>query len=326
MSKLIMTEAAIPGYIAGAPLHTDDNALLEYSAPRALQRDRSAEILAALYAHRQNPLSVLRSGQSAAIPPAMAREFRNRFAARKDVLAGFSSYRQGAAQEAMERLEQALAISPQDYDAANLLAKLYYRIGNRFKEERRLDEAVTAYEKSVATTENFIRVCRDSLSNHFELAVTYSRANYYLGTLALDAGRLERAEAAFEKSISAGVPYADAHNNMGVVHERRGEYEAALNQYRLALALDSNLVSAYMNMGNTQLKQKRYAEAIASYRQVKKLSPNFALTHYNLGVAYFEQNEWAEAEKEWTRALALKPDFEQAHQGLKTVRQRMEKP
>lgn len=42
----------------------------------------------------------------------MTRELRNRFAARKDVLAGFSSYRQGAAQEAMELLERTLAISP----------------------------------------------------------------------------------------------------------------------------------------------------------------------------------------------------------------------
>jgi tetratricopeptide (TPR) repeat protein len=319
MSTLIMTEAAIPGYTEGVPLHTDDNALLEYSAPKALLLDRSTVILEALYAHRQNPVSVLRAGESVEIPTAMERELLKRFEARKDVLAGFTSYTKGAAQEAIERFEHALAKSPQDYDATYLLAKLYYEIGNRFRDKKRPAEATMAYEKSVEAVDNFISGNRALLADHFKLDVTYSRANLYLGTLALEADRLERAAAAFEKSISGEVQYADAHNNMGIVYERTGEYEAALNHYQLAIELNPNLVSAYMNMGNALIKQKRYGEAIESYRQVEKLRPDFALTHYNLGVAYFQQNQWARAEEEWERALELKPDFSQAQKSLNGV-------
>jgi len=323
MTKLIMTEAAIPGYIAGAPLHTDDNALLEYSAPRALMWHGPTEVLAALYAHRQNPVRVLRSGESVASPTAMERELYKRFEARKDVLAGFTSYTKGAKQAAIERFERALAISPQDYDATYLLAKLYYETGSRFRDAKSAAESARAYEKSVVAIDNFIDGARASLADHFKLDVIYSNANLDLATQALKANRLERAAAAFKKSISGEVRYAEAHNNLGVVYERTGQYDAAVTQYQLAVELDPSHVSAYMNMGNTRLKQKRYPEAIESYRQVKKLKPDFALTHYNLGVAYFQQNEWTRAEREWARALALKPDFEQAQKNLGAVRDKM---
>jgi len=323
MSRLIMTEAAIPGYIAGVPLHTDDNALLEYSAPRAILWQKPTEILAALYAHRQNPVSALRSGKSTAIRPVVEREILKRFEARKDVLAGFTSYMQGAAQAAVVRYEHALAISPQDYDATHLLAKLYYEIGNRFRDAQRPAKAIRAYEKSAEAIDNFIRGNRELLADHFKLDVIYSRANLHLGTMVLKADRLERAAAAFGKSISGEVRYADAHNNMGIVYERLGEYEAALNQYRLALKMDPSLVFVHMNMGNTLLKQEKYEEAIQSYRRVQKLKPDFALTHYNLGVAYFRQNEWDRAEKEWEQALVLAPDYSQARKGLEALRSMM---
>jgi tetratricopeptide (TPR) repeat protein len=253
----------------------------------------------------------------------MERELHKRFEARKDVLAGFTSYTKGAAQEAMERFEHALAISPQDYDATYLLARLYYEIGNRFRDAKRPAEAIMAYEKSAEAIDNYIRGNRELLADHFKLDVIYSRTNLHLGIMVLKADRLERAAAAFEKSISGEVRYADAHNNMGIVYERLGEYEAALNQYRLALKMDPSLVSVHMNMGNTLLKQEKYEEAIQSYRRVQKLKPDFALTHYNLGVAYFRQNEWDRAEKEWERALALAPDYSQARKGLEALRSKM---
>jgi len=325
LSKLIMTAEAIPGYTEGAPLHTDGNALLEYSAPKALLRDRSTGILEALYAHRQNPVSVLRSGESVEIPPAMERELLKRFEARKDVLAGFTSYTRGAAQAAVERFEHALALSPHDYDATYLLAKLYYEIGDRFRDAKRpAAETARAYEKSVEAIDNFIGGNRALLADHFKLDVFYSNANLHLGTLALRANRLEQAVEAFEKSISGDVRYAEAHNNLGIAYERSGKYDAALAQYQLAIERNPKFVSAHMNMGNALLKQKRYEKAMQSYRRVQILRPDFALTHYNLGVAYFQQNQWAKAEKEWARALELKPDFAQVQKTLNGLRNRMQ--
>ena len=245
------------------------------------------------------------------------------FQAKKEVLAGYISFTKGAAQDAIMKFEDALAIRPQDYAATYLLAKLSYGVGQSLKDAQRRTEASRAYRKSLETIENFISGDRASLSDHFDLEVIYVMAQLDLGIMALKADRLTEAAAAFERSVSGEVQYAVAHNNLGIVYDRTGKYDAALNQYRRATELNPNLVSARMNLGNTLLRQKHYPEAIESYRQVQKLKPDFALTHYNLGAVYFEQNQWEQAEKEWMRALELDPDFQQAQTRLDLVRKEM---
>jgi tetratricopeptide (TPR) repeat protein len=180
-----------------------------------------------------------------------------------------------------------------------------------------------AFEKSIKPIDNFIRVERGLLSDHFYLGVINAKANLYLGTVALKANRLKQAAEAFKKSLSGELRYAHVHNNLGFIYERTGKYDEAVNQYQLALKINPKLVSPRMNMANTLLKQKRYQEAIESYRQVEKLRPDLAVTNYSLGLAYFKQNQWAKAEKEWMRAIELKPDFSQAQQSLDAVRNKM---
>ena len=320
LSKLILTEAVIPAYVEGTPLHTDGNARLEYSAPRSLHQRRSPELLKALYAHRQNPAKVLQSGESIEIPPAMESEILQRVEARNDVLAGYISLTNGEVQAAIEHFEQAMAKNPEDDDVAYRLASLYQEIGDKFKQKKRSNEAALAYEKSIETVDKFTRGNRALLADHLKLEMIYAEANLDLGTLALKAERLKEAEEALTRSVSGGVRSAQGHNNLGVVYERGGRYGEAATQYQLAVELEPGNVAAHMNLGNAYLKLEKYPEAIESYLQVKELRPDFALTHYNLGAAYFQQHEWAKAEKEWERALALKPDFPQAQKSLENVR------
>jgi spermidine synthase len=323
VDKLVITGDAIAQYTEGAPLHTDDNALLEHSAPKALLQARSTQLLEELYRYRATPVEMLRSLGWVEIAARIEKASPGMFQAKKEVLAGYISFIKGAAQDAITKFEDALAIRPQDYAATYLLAQLTYRKGQLLKDAQRLAEATRAYEKCVEAIDDFTRGDRALLADHFKLDVIYSRANLHLGTLALKADRLERAATAFEKSTSGEVRFAGAHNNLGIVYERTGRYDAAVTQYKLAIERNPSNVLAYMNMGNTYLKQEKYREAIESYRQVKKMRPDFALTHYNLGVAYFQQNEWARAEKEWARALELKPDFAQAQKSLNGVRDKI---
>jgi tetratricopeptide (TPR) repeat protein len=323
INKLVVTEEAIPQYTKGAPLHTDDNALLEYSAPKALLQARSTLLLEELYRYRSKPVDMLRSLRWVEIDAQIINDLSARFQARKEVLRGFIAYTKGMAQDAIQKCEDALAISPKDYEATYLLAKLNYEIGSRFKDAKRLAEATRSYEKSIKAIDNFIGDEGALLSDHFLLEVIYARAHLDLGVMAVNANRLEKAVEAFKKFVSGEVRFAEAHNNLGIVYERTGKYDAAVTQYQLAIELNPTLVSAHMNMGNTLLKQERYKEAIESYRQVQKLRPDFAITNYNLGVAYLQQNEWARAEKEWMRALELKPDFSQAQKMLNDVRNKI---
>jgi spermidine synthase len=323
IGKLIMDDEAIAEYTKGAPLHTDDNSLLEYSAPKALLGGRSTVLLEELYDYRSSPVSMLRSLLPVEITAEIQKDLLERFESKKEVLRGYIRYAKGAAQDAIKKFEDALVLSPNDYDAAYLLAKLSYEVGSLYENEKRLSEATEYYEKSIKAVDNFIKGDRALLSDQFNLGVFYAKANLDLGTLALNANRLEEAAEAFKKSASGKVRYAGAHNNLGIVYERTGRYEAAVNQYQLAIEVDPNLVSAYMNIGNTRIKQGKFKEAVESYHQVQKLRPDFALTNYNLGIAYFMQNQWAKAEKEFIRALELNPDFSEARKKLNEVREKI---
>jgi spermidine synthase len=324
LNKLILTREAIAPYAKGSPLHTDDNALLEYSAPKALLQGRSTRLLEELYQFRSKPADMLRSLRLVEIDAQIKNDLSAMFQAKMEVLRGYiSSYSNGAAKNAIKRFEAGLAISPGDYDGTYMLARLNYDIGNRFKDAKHPAETTRAYEKSIKAIDNFIKGDGALLSYHFALELIYAKANLYLGTMALKTNRLEQAAEAFEKSTSGEVRYAEAHNNLGIVYDRTGRYDAAVNQYKLAIELDPNLVSAHMNIGNTRIKQGKYEGAIQSYLQVQKMRPDFALTNYNLGVAYFEQNQWKKAEKECMRALELKPDFAQAQKMLNDVRKKI---
>jgi spermidine synthase len=319
-NKLIITEEAIPRYTQGAPLHTDDNALLAYSAPKALLEGRSTRLFEELYHHGPNPVSMLRSLQWFEIPRSMENDLLEKFEAAKEVRGGYISYAKGALRDAVKRFENALAISPGDYDAAYLLAKLNYDMGRHFKGAERPVEATGAYERSLKAIDGFIGGDRALLSDHFKLDVIHAKANFERGVIALKADRLNQAAEAFKKSLSGAVHYAEAHNNLGFVYARMAEYDAAVNQYQLAIELDPTYVSARMNMGNALFRQGKYGEAVEIYLQVQELMPGSALTHYNLGLAYFRQNQWAKAESEWRRALALKPGYPEAQRGLDVVR------
>ncbi len=323
VDKLVITGDAIDRYTEGAPLHTDDNARLEYSAPKALLQGRSTELLTELYRYGATPVEMVRSLGWVDIAAQIEKDSPGMFQAKKEVLAGYISFTKSEAQDAITKFEDALAIRPQNYAATYLLAQLTYRKGQLLKDAQRPAEATRAFRKSLETIENFISGDRALLSDHFDLEVTYVMAQLDLGIMALQANRLTEAAAAFERSVSGKVQYAVAHNNLGMVYDRTGRYDAALNQYQRAVELDPKLVSARMNLGNLHLQQEKYQEAIESYREVQKLRPDLALTHYNLGAAYFEQSQWEQAEKEWLRALELDPNFSQAQTRLDLVRKEM---
>ncbi len=323
IGKLLMADEAIAQYTKGAPLHTDDNALLEYSAPKALLKGRSTALLGELYQYRSDPANMLRSLGWTELAAWIENDSPEMFQAKKEVVGGFISYAKGPVQDAIKRFEDVLALNPNDYDATYLLARLYFEIGERSMGAQRLAKATRPYEKSIKAIDNFITGERALLSHHFDLEVIYAKANLDLGIMALKANRLKQAAEAFQRSVSGEVRYAQAHNNLGVVYERMGKYDGAVNQYQRAIDMNPSLVSARMNTGNIRLRQKKYKEPIESYRQVQKLRPNFAITNYNLGVAYFKKNQWAKAEKEFMQALALNPDLSEAQRSLDLVRKKM---
>jgi tetratricopeptide (TPR) repeat protein len=322
VGKLIMVDEAIAEYAGDAPLHTDDNFLLEYSAPRAVLKDRSSILVRDLYRHRSDlsqALQALGWSEDETTGDGLARVLE----AKQELAAGYVDFLEGSQLDAIDHLERALSLHPGDYDAANVLATLYFDMGNAYEEAGSPERAAEAYARSIGTIDDVVAPEPASLRVHFDLAVVHARANLRAGMLFLRENALEAAARALQESLAGQVRYAEAHNNLGVVYERGGRFDEARVEYERAVDMRPRYVPGRMNLGNLFLREGRYEEAVESYRQVLEERPDYPMAYYNLGAAYFNQGDLERAEAEWMRALELNPDFAEARSSLDVVRSRM---
>src|SRR5690242_21859951 len=85
----------------------------------------------------------------------------------------------------------------------------------------------------------------------------------------VQSGRLEEAEAATRKIISAYPRNAEAHSLLGVILDQRGQTAEAEKEYGAALRLQPKLVSALSNLGVLLARTNRGSEAIAKFEEVQ---------------------------------------------------------
>ena len=164
------------------------------------------------------------------------------------------------------------------------------------------------------------------------------------------AGRLEQAEAGYQKILTAHPSHADTLHLLGLIAYRRAHYARALelitqaiqrhatqplffyNQglvyqalrqwgeaeraYRHALSLKPDYIDALGNLGHVLREQGALEAACAVYEQVVTLKPDHADGFNNVGVVLKEQGKAEEARDAWQQALALNPDHAEAHCNL----------
>ena len=320
MAKLVLNPEGVREFAGDGPLHTDDNALLEYSAPRGLLRGRSAEMLNQLYAVRAQPWAQLAALGWTSPPQEIANAVETGFAARQEVVAGYVALTESAEADAVVHLDRARSLMPRSYEATYFLARLYYDAGKRAGTAADPNLAQRSYLRGIAVVDGFLGDDAGRLRNHFLLSAVYAQTNIELGGLLLGANQLEAAAGALRRSFAGGIEYPEARTNLGVVFERLAQPDSAEAQYRLALAAYPGHLSARMNLGSLWLRMGRSREAIEQYREALRLQPSNAIAHFNLGAAYFQQRAWREADGEWRRALDIRTDFYEARRALDQVR------
>ncbi len=320
MNKLIITEKEIPQYTFKTPIHTDNNALIEYSAPKGFIKGQSIELMQELYKNQILPGDLLLYPGWIQVAAAVSDSLPGIFEAKKSIVSGLIHYALQEESKAIKMFEKALTENPDDYDAVHWIATVSYNIA---KKSKRMDKSLEAYEKGIKVVDDFIGGNITLLSDHFTLEGIYAKANLDLGNIYMNANRLEDAKKAFEKCIAAGGRLVGGHSNLGIVHVKMGNYGDAVKQFNLAIDQNPDLISAHINLGNTFLNQKKYRDAVRSYQNAQKLNPGFAPTYNNLGLAYYQLGQWDMAEKQWMHALKLKPDFKKVQKRLHLLRKKM---
>lgn len=200
----------------------------------------------------------------------------------------------GRSAEALEPLQNAVSLAPNDAEAHNIL-------GNTLKELGKLDAAVASYQLAL------------------EVHPEYAEAHNDLGIALRMLGDPAAAETSYRRAIEIAPYYAVAHNNLGNILNERGQLETAIASYGRALEIKPNYARALFNLGNVQSELGQLEAAVASYSKALEIQPDYAEAQNNLGATLHRLGQFDAAEECYRRALTTHPGYAQAHNNLGVV-------
>jgi predicted O-linked N-acetylglucosamine transferase (SPINDLY family) len=130
------------------------------------------------------------------------------------------------------------------------------------------------------------------------------------------AGRLDLAQAIYQRILAAEPDEPDALHLSGLVIHQQGQSERALGLIARAIALRPQMAAYHSNQGEVLRALGRHHEALASYQRALALEPDAAPTHNNLGIVLHTLERADEAVACFRRAIELQPNYAEAYSNL----------
>lgn len=286
LCSYVMGNRGIRELAGDAPLNTDDNARLEFAAPKGLYRDlsrgRGLFSLADLAAVRRADLGFV---QPIATPP-----LERAWAARHLALEGLMHERRGAYSEALAQMSQAARLRPADIEVRRVLPELSFKLAEDAIRRGRLQQAVRLYDELLA-----------ALPNH-------AVGHYRKGELHEHLRQWDVAAAAYQRAAELSPAFVAAHLRLGAIHTRNRAFEQAATTYRRGLAALPEHLGLLNNLGTTLLMQERFAEGLGVFRQALAIDSTDARVWNNLGTAFLKQRRFAEAQHYLSGAVKRRPE------------------
>ena len=134
----------------------------------------------------------------------------------------------------------------------------YKNLGNAFKKEGNIDEAIDRYRKAL------------------HLQPGYPSPYYNLGIIFEDQGNSVEAIRHYRKAISLKPDHAKAHHKLGFVLSNQGKLNEAISCYHQALKIDPDFAQPHNGLGIVFQSQGRFDEAISHYRKALQINPDCA--------------------------------------------------
>ena len=190
--------------------------------------------------------------------------------------------------EAVEPLEKALLVAPNDPSIKQLLGIHLFRLRK--------------VERGTRLLEEVSRELPGRFDVHYLLAGQYYKDGR-------DEDALRHAKAYLD--VRGGD--AAVHGMVGNIHLRKGRLEDAVRSFRRVLEIDPQNVPVRVNLGNVFYQLKDYAKAIDAYERVVQKQPDLALLHYNLGSSYYALGRFEEAARRFVAFVRLEPNHAAGH-------------
>ena len=299
ISRFYLGPAEVTNLSAGARLNTDDNALIEFNAPRRVGTAEETVVrnLKQLISYAGSPLNYIDRG--------------------KNYSRGESDLLTEAALEAIrrndrDRAEQFITYSLEFAETAqahDILGELRQAHGDEAG-------AIEAWQTALAID-----------PRHFFTLID-------LGKLYLTKQDLPHSIPYLEQAIQIDPGSARAHHLRGLAYQAGGDNAQAAHEYRKALPdaqYTRSIPTFYLNFGTALMQIALYEEAAQMLEQFSRLAPNDFEGHFQLGAAYEIQSERSMDDattrrsiEELKLALGLQPKHAMAHYYLSKAYRRLE--
>jgi protein O-GlcNAc transferase len=222
---------------------------------------------------------------------------------------GRLAYARGDLKESAEYLQRARQSPFVRKAASQLLAKVYYRLGDQ-EALRGLGDVATLPDDPSWPVPFIEEVVQLQVGKQADL----ERA----GAL-LDLGVGAEAVAVLERTAARHPEDADVWVALGRARIRVGRFAEGERALRTAVRLDPDSVDGWFLLG-AALNGQGHKEGLAEcFRKVIALKPDHALAHYNLGQCLKEQGDRAGAREAFRAALRARPGYREAEEQLRAL-------
>lgn len=295
VSRLYLGPEEVNEFARNSPLNTDDNALIEFNAPRRVGLDEETV--------QRNVTALL------------------------DHAAAPSRYIKGGSDESGFLLESALgAIKRNDTARAEQLVNYSLELSETARARSVLGELRFARNDETGAIEAWQQALALNPAHYYTLI--------NLGKLYLTKQDLARASGYLDKALAAEPGSARGHHLRGLAYQAGGDAARAAVEYRKALpdgAYARSIPTFYLNFGTSLVALGLYEEAAQMLEEYVRLAPSDPEGHYQLGAVYerlssrsLDDDLTRRAVTELKRALVAQPEHALAHYHLSRAYRRLE--
>jgi len=154
-----------------------------------------------------------------------------------------------------------------------------------------------------------LAVALEELNEAIRLDPRYALAHSILGLVYAEMNDAARAEAAFQRAVSAAPNEGDIRNNYGAFLCRQNRTEAGLRELEAALALPLYQTPqlALENAGNCALAAGQLRVAESYYNRLIQIQPFSSRGHQGLAAIAMKMSRWDDVRRHVERGLRAEP-------------------
>jgi tetratricopeptide (TPR) repeat protein len=152
-------------------------------------------------------------------------------------------------------------------EAAPTSYKGYNNLGNEFKKQGKIEQAIGCFLKALTINPDYIN------------------AHLNLGKILKSQGRLSESSCHYLQILHKDPNHIEANFNLGVVFHLQNKLDQAVDYYHRTLKLDPNHIDAQNNLGAVLVSRGSFDEAEEHFNGVLNLYPNNTKAENNLAYA-----------------------------------------